>query len=95
MIYLNLRIENPWSERWDTIWARSGRLTRHKAWEVQVCRGATIFEFLFRYNIRQDHAGLRLQLALLSYDFKFNIYDTRHWNYNTNSWETYDEQNTN
>jgi hypothetical protein len=29
--------------------------------------------------MRRDHAGLRVEIGLLGYDFEFQIYDVRHW----------------
>ena len=35
-----------------------------------------------------DHAGIRLQFGLLGYEIELHIYDSRHWNIKTNTWET-------
>jgi hypothetical protein len=38
-----------------------------------------------------DHAGPELDLNFLGYMFNFKIYDHRHWNYEENRWETYED----
>jgi hypothetical protein len=40
------------------------------------------------FTHRRDHAGLDFELALFGYGVHFMIYDERHWNWETNSWET-------
>ena len=91
MIYLGILITNPWSERFDSLWHYSGQISRHQAWEVQVCRCKTFLELSANYTVRQDHAGCNFTVGLFGYDIAFTIYDTRHWNYNLKTWETYSE----
>ena len=42
----------------------------------------------FEILMCSDHAGIRLQFGLLGYEIELHIYDSRHWNYTTNTWET-------
>lgn len=90
---LNLRFEltNPWSDRFDAGHAWSGKLTKNQAWEAQAYRSNTLIEFCLQFTHRQDHAGLRVEFGIFSFSFTFNIYDTRHWNYDKKQWEVYDE----
>ena len=37
----------------------------------------------------EDHAGLSIQFEMLGYFICFEIYDSRHWDYETNNWEIY------
>lgn len=90
MIYLNLTINNPWSDRFENVYNASGKITKHKAWEFQIYRSDTIAEFETRLSFRQDHAGFKLGLGLFGWTVDGNIYDTRHWNYTENRWEIYD-----
>ena len=50
---------------------------------------------LFRLNINKnkktDHAGFRFNLNIFGLDFDYTHYDTRHWNYDNDNWEVYDE----
>jgi hypothetical protein len=93
MLRLNFTVENPWSDKFDAGWAWGGHFAGNKAWEAQFYRSNTIVEAVTELTHRQDHAGIRLELGLFSFNFTFQIYDTRHWNYATNSWETrYDEK---
>ena len=66
---------------------------KNKYWEVQVCNefATDPFNFQVRYSTKGDHAGLYLSLEVFGYMFAFMILDSRHWNYDTNEWEQYDE----
>jgi hypothetical protein len=91
MIYLGILVNNPWVERFDSLWYRSGVLSRHKAWEVQVCRCRTFLELSANYTVKQDHAGFNFTMGFFGYDIAFTIYDTRHWNYDLKTWEKHSE----
>jgi hypothetical protein len=45
----------------------------------------------FHFKPVGDHAGARIMLGLLGYVVELHFYDTRHWDHNTNTWETYNE----
>ena len=92
MIYLNLTVNNPWSDRFNHVFAKSGKITKHKAWEFEVYRSDTIVEFETRLSIRQDHAGFQLGFGLFSWTVRFQLYDTRHWNYDKSQWEVYPDE---
>lgn len=91
MIKLNFSITNPWSDCWSAGWSWSRLLWMHKACEFQIYRSNVLLEAFFEFTTRQDHAGLRLEFAILSWCCCFNIYDTRHWNYADKRWEIYTE----
>lgn len=79
MISFSFNLSNPFSDRWDNIYNRSAVLGK-KAVEFEVYRDTTIVSLSFRWNIRQDHAGMNLELGLLGYTVSAQYYDTRHWN---------------
>ncbi len=89
MIRLHLTIENPWSDKFDPGYFFGGKITKNKCWEFQAYRSNTIIEGTVELTHRQDHAGLRLEFGLLSLSFVFQIYDSRHWNYDKKQWEIY------
>ena len=91
MIYINLSLMNPWSDRFDPVWSWDTQLTKNKAVEIEVYRSNTVVEFEARLRDREDHAGLIVGLGLLSYTLRAQFYDTRHWNYEKKAWETYEE----
>ncbi len=90
MINLNFTIENPFSDRFETLASTSKILTKYKAVEANVYRTATIVKFSVAYSIRRDHAGLRIEIGLFGCDCEFHIYDTRHWDYENKCWTVYD-----
>jgi hypothetical protein len=93
MIYISFGLSNPWSRAFDNLWNRSGRLTENTSWELELLNTRQLVGFELSYTRRQDHAGLRVELALFGYSMSFMIYDNRHWNGNTNDWEQYGKSN--
>jgi len=90
MINLNFSLQNPFSKRqWESFVERCGRLTKNKAWEVQVCRGSYLFSIDFRLTFRQDHAGLFVGLGICGYELLINVHDIRHWNAEKDCWLEY------
>jgi hypothetical protein len=89
MIYLGFGLSNPWGQPFDNLWNRSGLITNHMAWEVELCVVKTLIGFEINYTRREDHAGLTLELAVFGRNISFQIYDTRHWNHKTGAWEVH------
>lgn len=92
MIYFNINIRNPnWWSRFDSIkcWAGSTP-AKHKFWEVQIMKGPELFRIEFEWTIRQDHAGVNLELGLLGYCVTFGLHDSRHWDTEINDWVKHD-----
>ena len=92
MISLHFGISNPWhKENFANLWCADGSITKNKHWEFQIIRHAyDLLELHASYTIRQDHAGLKLVVGLFGYSIHFDLYDSRHWNCETNTWETYE-----
>ena len=87
MINITLALTNPFSNRFDTLWEKSGRITKHKVWEVEVLKTTSVAYIDLRITTRQSHAGVMLGLGLLGYEILVSLYDTRHWNGDTNDWD--------
>ena len=90
MINFSFSIDNPWSDRWSTIWCKNGLLPKHKAWEFNGYRTHQIIDAELRLTFKGDHAGLLTLFGLFGYALEISIYDTRHWDYENNCWEIYD-----
>lgn len=90
MINLEFSLTNPFSDKFKNLCHKAGHITEHKCWEIDCYRDNRILAFQFYARTRCDHAGIRVELALLSYTISFDIYDSRHWNYTTNTWEVYE-----
>jgi len=91
MINIHLAIHNPWAkENFVSLYEASKLVAKHKAVEFQVMRYAlTLFEFSFRWVIRDDHAGLTFEFGLLGYSMMFKFYDCRHWDHEKKAWVVY------
>ena len=90
MISLQFSIDNPWSNRWKTLFFKNGLLPKHKAWEFNGYTTHQIIDIDCRLTVKGDHAGLHLMFGLFGYSLEFSIYDTRHWDYENNRWHDYD-----
>ena len=90
MIHISVGLSNPWGRPFDNLWNRSGLITAHKAWEIELLQTRTMIGFELSFTQRQSHAGLTVELAVLGRSVCFTIYDTRHWNHKTGAWETDD-----
>ena len=91
MIHFSVGLRNPFSDRWDNVYNRSAVVDKfHKAVEIEVYRDTTIVSFAFRWTIRQDHAGMSLDLGLFGYTVSAQYYDTRHWNEEAGRFNRYD-----
>ena len=89
MIYINLSISNPFSDRFDHVLLKNGIVTQNKAWECNIYRSTTIIAFKFNLTGRRDHAGCQFEIGLLGYEIEFHIYDVRHWDEENNTWMEY------
>ena len=92
MIYCNINIRNPnWWERFANIKNWHGRTPiKNKFWEIQIIKNDNLLRVEFEFSIKQDHAGINLELGLLGFEIHFTVYDNRHWNYEENCWAKYD-----
>jgi len=88
MINFHFKLDNPYSDRWDYLWSKHKMIFKHQAWELSAYRTNTIVELYFHYRIRCDHAGVKFMFSLFGYSIEFNLYDTRHWDDETNKWAT-------
>ena len=81
MISFSLFLNNPFSNRWESLYNKSIAVSKNMSAEFEVFRDNTIISLMFRWGIRQSHAGVMLDLGLLGYSISLQFYDNRHWNY--------------
>ncbi|MFZ9611309.1 MAG: hypothetical protein ACO294_11475 [Methylococcales bacterium] len=87
MINLNLELSMPYSQRWAHIYFIDGMLAKYKAWEFQIMKTPVLIQLQVDFRLSGDHAGLRLAVGFLGYSCDFNVFDTRHWDYEKRCWE--------
>jgi hypothetical protein len=91
---INFRLEIASLCNWDyfrNLGCLHGRISKTKAWELEhTYYSKMLLDAEFKINTRGDHAGLQVVLGVLGYGIAFRIYDTRHWDYETNTWVNYD-----
>jgi len=49
-----------------------------------------LFYFQICKTKQTDHAGFWFNLVIFGLDFTYRKYDTRHWDYDKNTWEEYE-----
>jgi hypothetical protein len=65
----------------------SGSISAHTAWELEhTYYSGVVLDIDIRLSVREHHAGFEFTLGLLGYGISFRIYDTRHWDYDTNAY---------
>jgi len=91
MINLKVNIDNlrRTNKVWNILWTKYGSVTKNKAWEFNGYRTGNIINIEFHLTFQGDHAGARLLLGLFGYEVELDFHDTRHWNYDQNTWECY------
>jgi hypothetical protein len=67
-----------------------GTITENKCWEIDISTSQyNSFDFRLTFSTKVDHAGLKFCFAVCKFELRASIYDHRHWNYETDSWEKY------
>lgn len=88
MFNIRFNLNVPWSTRFESLWSKTGSLPiKNKHWELQLMKTTDIISFDFRVSSHTDHAGIDLWLGFLGLSFNAVVYDSRHWNYEFNTWE--------
>ena len=94
MNIVNFRAEltNPF-DRWDyfkNLGGKFGQVFGNKFWELEHSYySPLLFDADVRWTHRTDHAGFEIGIGLLGYGIHFRIYDTRHWNYEKDTYTSY------
>lgn len=61
----------------------------NKYLEIQLTKFSdTNFEINLTFSTKGDHAGIRFYLNLWKYVFLINLYDSRHWDWENDRWES-------
>ena len=96
MISANICIRTPWftTPKLKNMFNYYCMIYKFKAFEFEVCYdNSKLLSIILHLQLRgSDHAGPYIEFGLFGFDVTFKIYDTRHWNYNEQTWETYDNE---
>lgn len=63
---------------------------RYKFWELHFYGSDELLAFHFKVSVNTDHAGLFLSFGILTFGVEFNLYDSRHWDYEGKDWISYE-----
>ena len=97
MINISFYIRNPWSKdlsHHDYFYYHK-KISKNKSFETQIYRSSVYNLLGLRLDFSwtgEDHAGPSLDIEFWKYNFNIKIYDHRHWDYETGSWEVYEEK---
>lgn len=97
MLNCSFVIENPWSKyKWRSMWTWHKKIAKHKSIDVQFMGySKDILGFRLELDWRgRDHAGPRIEIIIATYTLCVHMYDDRHWNWETDEWEIYTEEDT-
>ena len=94
MINFSLNIRNPWYKEWSNTLFAKPYVTpfKNKFVELECYKDGHLLSFMLSWTIRQSHAGFDFEIGLFGYNFHFNFYDNRHWNYEEGRWMIYTEE---
>jgi len=61
---------------------------KNKFWELQITTlwEGPYFNFHFEWSKKCDHAGLQILIEIHKFMFDFKIYDSRHWDWDNNTY---------
>ena len=97
MIRIGLTIRNPFFKQnnFKNLYTTDGSITKNKHWEFEIIRDEwNWFEFTCSLECSgHDHAGPELTIGIGNYEIGMRIYDSRHWNIDTQDWEVYKDEN--
>jgi len=73
------------------IFLKNISVTKNKSLEIHFAKFGTFFDFDVNFNWKRkcDHAGVYFDIQLFGFFFETNLSDDRHWNYETNTYESY------
>lgn len=92
MINFSFSLISPFSNRFSSFYEKSGKTwIPHKFWEFNVYKTSCLIDFRISYTVKDDHAGFEAFIGLFGWSVEFRFCDDRHWDYENNCWETYEE----
>ena len=93
MLNFSFSIRNPWSQQFKNLWNRVYATPhKNKFIELEIYKDSSLVSLNANVTTRQSHAGIDIEVGLLGYCFHFNLYDSRHWNYDEGRWMAYTEE---
>lgn len=97
MLYLSFNIKNIWNKRrnYDSVFFWHKRITKNKSIEFEVIDDSNVLlSFELDISFRgKDHAGPSVMFGLFGSEISFKLYDHRHWDYQSNTWNDTHKQN--
>ncbi len=69
------------------------KVSKYKGIEVEAIKSTSWLKLSINVTTSCNHPGVRLELGLLGYEGSSHFYDGRHWDYDNNRFETYEETN--
>lgn len=96
MIHLNFAITNPYANTdFKNLYCHTWHLAENKYFELQFFHESRrLLAVNFNLTWRGfDHAGPEIELTFLGYTVSLHLYDNRHWDYDSNAWTKYADEN--
>ncbi len=90
-MYLNFSIKNFFYKKnnFKGFFSFHKKLTEYKYFEFECLRDSYhLLNLEFKVSFKEDHAGIRLAISLLGVELYAQIYDSRHWDFANNCWQS-------
>lgn len=78
MLNISLIIYNPWCKTQKILISKNFKISKNKSLEINLYKSRHVISFEFDIRCNCDHAGSRLMIGLLGFDFEINFYDNGH-----------------
>lgn len=74
-------------------WCYETKISKNKAFEIDInhFKQWLTFELSLKWIFNDHHAGPSFHICLFGLWTGVQIFDIRHWDYETNNWEKYDD----
>lgn len=96
--YFSFYIKNPYCKnKFDGILCWHEKITKYKNWEFEIIY-SDAYWFMLEFDLAftgKDHAGVRFNIGIGPFACELQIYDSRHWDYDTDTWEVYNGETDN
>ena len=91
MILFRLAVRDPRSPApFKNLWCKTKRVSKNKTFEISAFRsGGYLLELEIGTSFTgYDHAGPSIELGFLTWYISVNLHDNRHWNHDSNTWDS-------
>jgi hypothetical protein len=90
-MYLNFSIKNFFYKKnnFKAFFSFHKKLSKYKFFEMECLKDSYhLFSVEIKIGFKEDHAGIRVAISAFGVEVYAQIYDSRHWDFANNCWQT-------